>query len=101
VLSPYWRDDVAARALAAAQSAALSPDLEQAIVEATVVMNAASARLHGEPPAPVPLPVDRLWGTVSDDPQSEVTRLVLVSHAIRHCLILHDPAAEPRPERTT
>jgi hypothetical protein len=100
VLRPYWREDVATRALVA-QSAGLSPDLEQAVVEAAVVMNAASARLRGERPAFEPLPSERLWGSASDDPHAEVAWLVLVSQAIRHCLSLRDLAAEPAPERTT
>jgi hypothetical protein len=82
-LSPHWRTDVAARALAAARSAALSPDLEQAFVEATVVLNAVDARLRGEQPAPEPLAAERICGRARDDLDSEVTRLVLVSQAVR------------------
>jgi len=82
-LSPYRRSDAAARALAAAQSAALSPDLEQAFVEATVVLGAAGARLRGEPPATEPLAAEHVWGSATDDLDSEISRLVLVSHAVR------------------
>jgi hypothetical protein len=81
-LRPYWRQDVATRALAAAQAATLSPDLEQAFIEATVVLDAASARLRGEPPATEPLAADHIYANVTDL-DSEVARLVLVSQAIR------------------
>jgi hypothetical protein len=82
-LRPYWREEVAARARAAAQSAALNPDLEQAFIEATVVLDAASARMRGEPLVTEPLAADRICASASDDPDSEITRLVLVSQAVR------------------
>jgi hypothetical protein len=82
-LSPHWRAEVAARALATARSAALSADLEQAFVEATVVLSAADARLRGDPPAPEPLAAEQICGSATDDLDSEITRLVLVSQAVR------------------
>jgi hypothetical protein len=82
-LSPYRREDVAARAEAAAQSATLGPDLEDAFIEATVVLDAASARRRGESPAIAPLAGTWICTRASDDLDSEITRLVLVSQAIR------------------
>jgi len=82
-LSPYWREDVAARAQAVAQSATLGPDLEQAFIEATVVLDAASARRRGDPPATELLAADRTDTSTSNDPDAEVARLVLVSQAVR------------------
>jgi hypothetical protein len=82
-LIPYRREDVAARALAAAQSAVLSPDLEQAFIEATVVLDAATARSRGELPALEPLAADRIRANTHHDLDSEVIRLVLVSQAVR------------------
>jgi hypothetical protein len=94
-LRPYWSQDVAARALAAAQAAALSPGLEQALIEATVIINAATACLRGEPPAPQPFPADQLHASTGDDLHSEVERLLLVSQAIRQFPDIHKPTAAP------
>jgi hypothetical protein len=86
-LSPYWRNEVAARALAAA---GLSVDLELAVVEAAVVVDAAAARLRGTPPSPDPVPAEVIHAGAGDDLRSEVVRLVLVSRAIRHCPIARE-----------
>jgi hypothetical protein len=84
-LRPYWRADVAERAVAAARAATLSPELEQAVVEAAVIMDAVSARLRGMPPSPGPVPVHRVCATAGDDLHSEVARLVQVARIIRRC----------------
>jgi Family of unknown function (DUF6545) len=83
-LRPYLREDVAAKALAAARSAGLGADLEQAVVEAAVIVDAAGACRRGELPSPEPVPVERVYGDAGGDLHSEVARLVLVSRAIRH-----------------
>jgi hypothetical protein len=100
LLSAYWREDVAARARAAAQSAALSPDLEQAVIEAAVLLNAAGARLRGEPPASEPLTVEQIRGNGGADLHSEITRLVRVSRAVRSRAIIHGLTADPAPQRS-
>jgi hypothetical protein len=88
-LRPYWRPDVAARASATTRSAGLSAELQAAIVEAAVVMDAADARIRGLPPAREPVR-ENLWPTAGDDLHSEVARLVTVSRVIRRCPILRD-----------
>jgi hypothetical protein len=94
-LSPYWNKDIAARAQAAAQSAMLSADQEQAVIEAAVIMNAARTRLRGEPPATEPLPGDQLCGSTGDDLHYEVERLLLVSQAIRQFPIVYELNVDP------
>lgn len=89
-LSPYSRKEVAARALAAAGSASLVADLEQAVVEAAVIVDAAAARLRGIPPPRDPVPAELIHPNARDDLDSEVARLVLVSRAIRHCPIVRE-----------
>lgn len=89
-LSPYWRNEIAARALAATGSAALDADLEQAVVEAAIIVDAAAARLSGMPPSPEAVPVDLIRASAGDDLRSEADRLVLVSRAIRHCPIIRE-----------
>jgi Family of unknown function (DUF6545) len=86
-LRPYWRADVAARASAAARSAALSANLQEAVVEAAVVIDAADACIRGIPPSGEPVP-ERICTTAGDDLHSEVVRLVLVSRAVRRCPIV-------------
>ena len=93
-LRPYWRADIAERAAAAARTAALSTELGQAVVEAAVVMDAASARLRGMPPSPGRVPVHRICVTTGDDLHSEVARLVQVARVIRRC-----PAVRELPVR--
>jgi hypothetical protein len=87
-LRPFWREAVAARALAAARSAALSADLEQAVVEAAVVMDAARARLRGVPPPAGPPQAQWMDRGAGEDLHAEVARLVLVSRVIRRCPLL-------------
>jgi hypothetical protein len=89
-LRPYWREDVAARVLAAARSAGLGADLEQAVVEAAVIVNAAGACLRGEMPSPEPVPVELVYGDAGGDLHAEVARLVLVSRAIRRSPIVRE-----------
>jgi hypothetical protein len=89
-LRPYWRADVAAQASAAARSASLGADLEQAAVEAAVIMDAARARMRGAPPPRGPVPAQYIL-TLGDgdialkggDLDGEVTRLSEVSRIIR------------------
>jgi hypothetical protein len=88
-LRPYWRGDVAARASAAARSAGLSSDLQAAVVEAAVVMDAVDASVRGTPPSRAPA-LEQLWLAAGDDLQSEVARLVHVSRVIRRCPIVRD-----------
>lgn len=88
-LRPYWRPDVAAKASAAARTAGLSAELQAAIVEAAVVMDAADACLRGMPPAREPVR-ENIWPTAGDDLHSEVARLVTVSRVIRRCPVLRD-----------
>jgi len=92
-LRPYWRADVAARALAAARSAAMSAGLEQAIVEAAVVMDAAAARRRGTPPPPQAARAEPAWTAAGDDLHAEVARLVRVARAIRRCPLVRELAA--------
>jgi Family of unknown function (DUF6545) len=94
-LSPYWSQDVASRARTAARTAALSADLEQAVIEAAVIMDAASARLRGDSAVPEPLQAAQFNGRVDGDLYSEVERLVLVSRAILQCPIIHEMTVEP------
>jgi hypothetical protein len=89
-LSPYWREDVAARALDAARLAGLGAALEQAVIEAAVILDAASARMRGEPPPPAPLAPERDYQGVGDDLHSEVDRLVQVSRAIRRSPLVRE-----------
>jgi hypothetical protein len=93
-LRAHWREDVADRASAAARSAGLDADLEQAVVEAAVVMDAASACLRGAPPAGDPVPVERICRTAGNDLRSEVARLILVSRVIRRCPVVRELAAK-------
>lgn len=88
-LRPYWRADVAARASAAARAATLSADLEAAVVEAAVLMDAAGACVQGRPPALAPVS-EQLWPAGGDDLHSEVVRLVQVSLVIRRCRSVSD-----------
>jgi hypothetical protein len=89
-LRPYWREDVAARALAAARSAGLGADLEQAVVEAAVIVAAAGACRRGGTPSPEPVSVELVYGDAGGDLHSEVARLVLVSRAIRRSPIVRE-----------
>jgi hypothetical protein len=89
-LSPYWREDVAASALARAQSAGLSADLEQAVVEAAVIIDVVSARRRGEPLPPAPLPSERIYQGTGDDLSSEVDRLIQVARTVRHCPLIRE-----------
>jgi hypothetical protein len=86
-LRPYWRPDVAARASATAKAARLSAELQAAVLEAAVVLDAADACLRGLPPAREPVS-DNIWPPPSDDLRSEVARLVTVSRVIRRCPVL-------------
>lgn len=95
-LRPYWRLDVAGRASATIRSTALSAELQAAVVEAAVVMDAAEARLRGVPPSPEPIR-ENIWPVAGDDLHSEVTRLVNVSRVIRRYPVLRDlQACAPR-----
>jgi hypothetical protein len=96
-LMPYWRADVAARASAAARSAALSADLEQAVVEAAVIMDAAGACIHGKPPSREPVPAERVFAMAGEDLHSEVARLVQVARVVRRCPAIREPATKPAP----
>lgn len=95
-LRAHWREDVADRASAAARSAMLDANLEQAIVEATVILDAAGAHQRGAPPAHEQVPVERICRTAGNDLRSEVARLILVSRVIRHCPIVRELAAKAR-----
>jgi hypothetical protein len=89
-LRPYWRGDVAARASVAARSAGLSNDLQVAVVEAAVVMDAVDACVRGMPlPSRTPT-FEQLWLAAGDDLQSEAARLVRVSQVINRCPIVQD-----------
>jgi hypothetical protein len=95
-LRSHWRGDIADQARAAARSAGLSSGLEKAVVEAAVVVNAAAARLSGMPPSD--LPAEDVCDTSGDDLGAETARLIRVSWALRHCLIVRDvvrPVALP------
>lgn len=89
-LRPHCRREVAARASAAARSAGLSSDLEAAVVEAAVVMDAVDAFVQGTPPAHAPA-LEQPWLAACDDLHSEVARLVHVSRVIHRCPIVRDP----------
>ena len=91
-LRAHWRADVAASASAAARSAGLDADLEQAVVEAAVIMHAAGACLRGAPPAHEQVPVERICGPAGNDLRSEVARLILVSRVVRRCPVACDLA---------
>ena len=93
-LRAHWRSDVADRASAAARSAGLDTDVEQAVVEAAVVMDAASACIRGVPPADEQVPVERICRMAGDDLHSEVGRLILVSRVIRCCPVVREFAAK-------
>lgn len=88
-LRPYWRPDVAARVSATTRSAGLSAELQAAIVEAAVVMDAADACMRGMPPAREPVR-ENIWPAGGGDLHSEVARLVTVSRVIRRCPVLRD-----------
>jgi hypothetical protein len=68
--------------------------LEQAVVEAVVVMDAASARIRGVPPAREQVPAERICKTAGNDLHSEVARLVLVSRVIRRCPVARELATK-------
>ncbi len=70
--------------------------MEQAVVEAAVVVNAAAARRHGTPPAPGLVPAGLIGAGASDDLRSEVVRLVLVSRVIRDCPIVRELSLRAR-----
>ena len=84
-LRPFWRDVVAAKAVVAARSAGLSGDLEQAVVEAAVVIDAAGARLRGMAPRSEPAAVQWVYRGTGEDLRSEVARLILVAQAMSRC----------------
>ena len=95
-LRPYWREEVAAAASAAARSAGLDADLEQAVVEAAVAMDAARACLRGGPPACEQVPAERICGPAGNELRSEIARLILVSRAVRRCPVVRDLALTAR-----
>lgn len=96
-LMPYWRADVAARASAAARSAMLSADLEQAAVEAAVIMDAADACMRGKPPSRETVPAERIFAMAGEDLHSEVARLVQVARVVRRCPAIREPATKAAP----
>ena len=97
-LSPYWREGVAASAQAATRSAGLGTDLEQAVIEAALIVDAVNALSHGEPAPPVPLPPEQVNQGVGDDLQSEAHRLIEVARAVRRCPLIRElRSAESSP----
>jgi hypothetical protein len=100
VLRPYSPSMVAKLAAAIAEESGLPPDRAAAVVEAAVIVSSLRSRARGSVYRHDSIPEDHVAAVPGNDIRAEAARLILVSRAIHHSLIVRHIAGRP-PSRIT